>query len=83
MAEPKIRYTGDGAFHQDIPARSLSAEEYDALPTDLRALVRASPLYDYAGYAEKVKAAREPAAPPKADAPKDTPPAKADDKTTG
>jgi len=74
MADPTIKYTGDGGFHQDIPARSLSADDYNALPTDLRAVVRDSPLYDYAGYAEKVKAAKEPA--PKAaeksqDAPKD------------
>lgn len=73
MADPKIRYTGDGSFHQDIPARTLTAEEYEALPTELRAIVRDSPLYDYAGYKGKAQAAKvadKPADSPKTDAPK-------------
>ncbi|HEY8291070.1 MAG TPA: hypothetical protein VIG44_01215 [Thermomicrobiales bacterium] len=52
---PSIRYTGDGSeFHFSIPARDLTSEEYDALDTDQRALVRKSPLYDYAAYHEAV-----------------------------
>lgn len=65
MSQPTIRYHGDGAFHQDIPARHLTADEYEALPTDLRAIVRESPLYDYAGYREKAQATKDtPSAPP-------------------
>jgi hypothetical protein len=62
MAEPKIRYTGEGpeqGHHQGIPARALTAEEYEALPTELRKVVRESAVYDYAGYKAKVDAQKE------------------------
>lgn len=79
MAEPKIRYISKTEeFHSGIPAHDLSAEDYDALDTDQRAIVRDSVLYDYAGYKDKVQAAKDapaPAAPkavePPAAAPKD------------
>ena len=53
MSTPTIHYRGDGTeFHYGIPARDLTTEEYDALDTEQRALVRKSPLYDYAAYHE-------------------------------
>jgi hypothetical protein len=43
----RARYKGDGSeFHAGIPARSLDEEEYQALDTEQRKLVRESPLYD-------------------------------------
>jgi hypothetical protein len=52
---PKIKYRGDGTEYLfAIPARDLTTEEYDALDTDQRALVRKSPLYDYAAYHDAV-----------------------------
>lgn len=79
MAEPTIRYTGDGEFHSGIPARDLSRDEYDALDKEQRAVVRDSPLYDYAGYKDKAQAAKEGAA----SAPKDEPKAAAPQDSKG
>ena len=76
MADPKIRFTGDGTeFHSGIPARTLTQHEYDDLDNDQRATVRDSPLYDYAGYREKVQAAKAdpPPAPMAAAAAQDAP----------
>ena len=39
-------------FHEGIPARDLTDDEYMALPDELRAVVRTSGLYDYAGLPE-------------------------------
>jgi hypothetical protein len=50
-----IKYLGDGTeYHFAIPARDLTTEEYDALDTEQRALVRKSALYDYAAYHDAV-----------------------------
>jgi hypothetical protein len=81
MSEPKIRFKGDHnpdgsatEFHEGIPARHLTDEDYDALPKELREVVRNSPLYDYAGYKEAKDAvkseekAEEKAEEPKAEA---------------
>lgn len=77
MADPKIRYVSKaGEFVNGIPAHDLSAEEYAALDKDQRAIVRDSPLYDYAGYREKVQAAKEsapPSDPPPAESRADAP----------
>jgi len=66
MADPKIKFRGDatGAFLNGIPARDLTAEDYDGLDTATRAAVRDSPLYDYAGYKARLDAAATPAIPP-------------------
>jgi hypothetical protein len=69
MAEPTIRFLGQGTdHHHQLPARDLTGEEYQALDTPLRAIVRDSPLYDYAGYREKQRRANPPR-------PRHTPPA--------
>jgi hypothetical protein len=66
MSEPVIRFKGDrnpdgsaAEFHEGIPARNLTDEDYDALPKELREVVRNSPLYDYAGYKADKDAAKE------------------------
>lgn len=61
MADPMIKFTpdGQGGHHSGIPARDLSAADYDALTTEQRATVRASKLYGYAAYAEATKAAKD------------------------
>lgn len=43
----RFKPTPEGEFHPGIPSRDLSDEDYDALDTEQRALVRKSPLYDY------------------------------------
>jgi len=55
--EPVIKYVGVDEYVTGIPACDLSANDYAALDTDARALVRNSPLYDYAKYADDLKAA--------------------------
>lgn len=69
MADPVIRYTGNGNdYHAGIPMRDLSGPEYDALDADRRAIVRASPVYAYGEYRDAVKAAQaKDAAKPAAD----------------
>jgi hypothetical protein len=44
----KARFKGDpeNNFFNDVPARDLSEEEYDALDTELKHKVRHSDLYD-------------------------------------
>jgi len=69
MADPVIKYTGkDGEYHSGIPMRDLSGPEFDALDAEQRAVVRASPVYDYASYRDATKAAQaKDAAKPAAD----------------
>jgi hypothetical protein len=43
-----------GNFHQGLPARNLTADDWAGLDNEARQLVRSSPLYDYSGTA-KVK----------------------------
>jgi hypothetical protein len=65
MADPVIKFLGDGSeYLLDIPARSLSTSDYDALDNDQRAAVRKSPLYDYATYRDALNPTTEPAALP-------------------
>jgi hypothetical protein len=51
----KARWTGKKSDHPNfeflggVPARSLSEEEYDALPKELRKAVDESPLFSVAG----------------------------------
>jgi len=60
MADPVIKYTGkDGEYHSGIPMRDLSGPEFDALDAEQRAVVRASPVYDYATYRDAVKKQRD------------------------
>lgn len=37
----------DREYHSGIPAQNLSDEDYEALDTEQRAVVRSSPLYAY------------------------------------
>ena len=43
----RFKPTPEGEFHPGIPARDLDDDDYQALDTEARALVRKSPLYDY------------------------------------
>ena len=59
MADPIIKYIGNGNdYHPYIPARDLSASDYDALDTDQRATVRASAVFDYSSFRDAVKVAQ-------------------------
>jgi len=60
MADPVIKYTGDGSeYHSGIPARDLSAAEYDALDKEQRATVRSSPIYNYSDYRDAAAKAKD------------------------
>lgn len=43
----RFKPTPEGEFHPGIPARDLDQDDYDALDSEQRAVVRTSPLYDY------------------------------------
>lgn len=43
---PTIRYAGGGDYWPGVPARDLDAEEWVALPEDLRRLLLALRLYE-------------------------------------
>lgn len=50
------RYTGEGT-HYEVPARDLTAEEFDALDPMQQRIVRLSPAYSELSAAEAKKAA--------------------------
>lgn len=45
MIETKATYIGNGEFHNGIPARDLTAEDWKALTDEQRDTVRQSPCY--------------------------------------
>lgn len=60
MPDPVIKYTGNGNDHHvGIPMRDLSGAEYDALDAEQRAIVRASPVFDYGAYRDATKKQRD------------------------
>jgi hypothetical protein len=56
----KFKPTPEGEFHPGIPSRDLTEEDYEALDTEQRALVRKSPLYDYRPEHSREEARRVP-----------------------
>ena len=58
MADLIIKYLGNadlGEHYYGIPARDLSASEYNAMSVEQRALVRSDVLYDYSDFRDALK----------------------------
>lgn len=61
---PAAKYFGtDGGYHNNIPARDLTEDEYNALTDDQKELVKASALYEVKPEPAKHSASRPAAAP--------------------
>jgi hypothetical protein len=46
MADSGVRYVGDGAFIQGVPARDLTAEEWAAVPSELQTMAVAARIFE-------------------------------------